>query len=95
MGSNDKYIPKWADSIIVNGIEFQSKNQACYHYGVSWSAVSSRMRKGCNLEEGIRALRKHKGLSMLNPHHLNLICAKSWGCNETTTLAKLTQGRRT
>jgi len=39
--------------------------------------------------------REAQGLVLLNPHHMNLICAKSWGCNETTTLAKLTQGRRT
>jgi len=51
------------------------------------------MKKGASLEEAIRILRSYRGLVLLNPNHMSLICAKSWGCNETTALAKLTQGR--
>jgi hypothetical protein len=81
-------------NVIVNGLTFTSRSQACHHYSVSWSSASAKMKKGASLDEAIRILRSHKGLVLLNPHHMNLICAKSWGCNDTTVLARLTQGRR-
>jgi len=81
------------DKITVNGLEFRSRSHACHHYGVSWSGASAKMKKGASLEEAIRILRSYRGLVLLNPNHMSLICAKSWGCNETTALAKLTQGR--
>mgnify|MGYP000120116823 CR=1 FL=1 len=83
------------DKIIVNGLEFRSRSHACHHYGVSWTGASKRVKAGLTIEEAIRILRSHRGLVLLNPHHMKLICSQSWGCNETTTLAKLTQGRRT
>jgi|SaaInl8_120m_RNA_FD_contig_123_13481_length_5389_multi_15_in_2_out_1_12 hypothetical protein len=92
--ANDKYTPNCVEALTVNGLKFRSKNQACFYYSVSWSAVASRMKRGESLETAIIALRARKGLNMLNSSHMALICSKSWGCDESTILAKLTQGRR-